>query len=343
MSDTIYSSSNKKVTYDDFQLLKVVGRGSFGKVLQVKKKDDGKIFAMKILDKSKVMKTKQQKHTRDEKSILSSLNHPFVVQLHYAFQTPEKLYMVMDFINGGELFHRLDEAEYLSEEETKHYTAELCLALIHLHKNGIVYRDLKPENVLIDRNGNVKMTDFGLSKQLAGEDEQTNTFCGTPDYLAPEILQGKGYGVGVDWWSLGVLVYEMLAGYTPFASEDEENQNETYQNILNMDPEFLPTMPGDAVDFIEQCLKKNPDERITDDQVKNHPWFADVNWDDLLAGKVTPPWKPAVKDASDTSNIDETFTNEDVNGNTPPGDASGLTGDEFAGFTFQNEAPIGEQ
>jgi len=146
--------------------MKVVGRGSFGKVLQVKKKDTGRIYAMKILDKSRVMQTKQQKHTNDEKKILQHINHPFIVQLHFAFQTPEKLYMVMDFINGGELFHRLDLEEYLDEEQTRFYTAELCLALIHLHSHGIVYRDLKPENVLIDSTGNVKMTDFGLSKQL---------------------------------------------------------------------------------------------------------------------------------------------------------------------------------
>lgn len=340
--DQLYSSNNKKVTFDDFTLLKVVGRGSFGKVLQVKKNDDGRIFAMKILDKSKVMKTKQQKHTNDEKKILQHLDHPFIVKLHYAFQTPEKLYMVMDFINGGELFHRLEEMEVLDEAETKHYTAELCMALIHLHKHGIVYRDLKPENVLIDRTGNVKMTDFGLSKQLAGEDEQTNTFCGTPDYLAPEILLGKGYGVGVDWWSLGVLVYEMLGGMTPFSSEDPDNQNETYQNILNQDPEFMPSMPSDACDFIEQCLKKDPSQRITDDQIQSHPWFADINWDDLLNKKVQPPFVPQVSGAEDTSNIDEVFTQEDAQQMTPS-DQTALAGNEFEGFTFQSDAALAQQ
>lgn len=232
--------------------MKVVGRGSFGKVLQVRKKDTGKVYAMKILDKSRVMKTKQEKHTNDEKRILQSIDHPFIVKLHFAFQTPEKLYMVMDFINGGELFHRLDLEEYLNEEQTRFYTAEIALALMHLHSHGIVYRDLKPENVLIDRTGNIVVTDFGLSKQLASEADQTQTFCGTPDYLAPEILTAKGHGVAVDWWSLGVLTYEMLAGYTPFASDDEDNQNETYQNILNKEPEFLPSMSSDAQDFISQ-------------------------------------------------------------------------------------------
>nr|BAN39189.1 protein kinase, putative [Entamoeba histolytica] len=340
--DQLYSLTGKKIGFDDFSLVKVVGRGSFGKVLQVKKKDDGKIFAMKILDKSKVMKTKQQKHTNDEKKILQHVNHPFIVQLYYAFQTPEKLYMVMEFINGGELFHRLDLEECINEEQTKFYTSELCLALIHLHSLGIVYRDLKPENILIDASGNIKLTDFGLSKQLSSEDDQTSTFCGTPDYLAPEILTAKGYGIEVDWWSLGVVVYEMLSGYTPFAADDDGNQNETYQNILNKEPEFLPSISSDAQDFITCCLKKDPTQRIKDDQIKGHQWFAGIDWDLLLQKKVPVPWKPKVSGADDVSNIDEEFTNEDAQKMTPSENVA-LKGDEFAGFTFQDDAALNGQ
>ncbi|KAL7715190.1 non-specific serine/threonine protein kinase [Entamoeba marina] len=336
--DQLYNSSNKKIGFDDFTLLRVIGRGSFGKVLQVKKKDTGKIYAMKVLDKAKVKKTKQEKHTNDEKKILQNIFHPFIVGLHFAFQTPEKLYMVMDFINGGELFHRLEIEDRFDEVKTRYYTAEIAAALIHLHSVGVVYRDLKPENVLIDRTGNIVITDFGLSKQLANQEDQTSTFCGTPDYLAPEVLTAKGHGVGVDWWSLGVLTYEMLVGYTPFASE-EDNQNETYQNILNKEPEFEPCMSSDCQDFLTMCLKKNPDERIKDGDVKSHPWFEGLDWDKLLKKELPPPWKPVVSGADDVGNIDEEFTNEDVNNFTPV-DAAPVGSNDFVGFTFQDPSVL---
>ena len=342
MSEELYNTSGKKVCFEDFSLMKVVGRGSFGKVLQVKKKDTGRIYAMKVLDKNRVKITKQEKHTNDEKKILQSINHPFIVKLHYAFQTPEKLYMVMDFVNGGEIFHHLEEEDHFSEERTKFYTAEIALGLMHLHSHGIVYRDLKPENVLIDRTGNIVITDFGLSKQLSNENDETSTFCGTPDYLAPEILTAKGHGMAVDFWSLGILTYEMLSGFTPFSSEDEDNQNETFQNILNKEPEFLPSMSSDAQDFISKCLKKNPEERITAEQIKQHPWFAEYDWAKLEKKEIKPPYIPHVNGLEDVQNIDEEFIEEDPEQNTLTEKAN-IGEDDFQGFTFKNDNAIDNQ
>eukprot|EP01102_Stenamoeba_stenopodia_P008101 TRINITY_DN2301_c0_g1_i3.p1 TRINITY_DN2301_c0_g1~~TRINITY_DN2301_c0_g1_i3.p1 ORF type:complete len:296 (-),score=67.21 TRINITY_DN2301_c0_g1_i3:548-1435(-) len=206
----LYSPTKEKITKDDFELLTVIGKGSFGKVLQVRKKDTGKIYAMKVLRKEAIVQRKQVAHTKAEKSILAKIQHPFIVGLHYAFQTEEKLYMVLDFVNGGELFFHLKREGKFSEQRVRIYAAEIACALSHLHSFGIVYRDLKPENILLDSEGHICITDFGLSKEIQSED--THTFCGTPEYLAPEILKGQGHGTPVDWWSLGTLIYEMLTG-----------------------------------------------------------------------------------------------------------------------------------
>jgi len=221
----LYSGDNKKVGKDDFELLKVIGKGSFGKVMQVKKKDDGQIYAMKVLRKEAIIARKQVDHTRAEKAILQKIEHPFIVKLNYAFQTEDKLYMVLDFVNGGELFFHLKKEGKFSEERVRLYSAEIALALHHLHSRDIVYRDLKPENILIDADAHICITDFGLSKEIIS-DEVTHTFCGTPEYLAPEVLKGQGHGCPVDWWSLGTLIYEMLTGLPPFYSQ---NINIMYQ------------------------------------------------------------------------------------------------------------------
>lgn len=230
-------TNKQQISREDFSILKVVGRGSFGKVFLVKKKMSGEIFAMKVLKKPDVLKRNQIEHTKSERKILQSVTSPFLVNMHYAFQTEEKLYMVMDFLNGGELFYHLNREKTFSEERIRFHVAEIVLALETLHKAGIIYRDLKPENILLDGEGHVRLTDFGLSKQgiFKDSDEQDFTICGTPEYLAPEIIRGEGHGCAVDWWSLGALVFEMHTGKPPF------------QNLNKM--QLLYTIATKRIDF----------------------------------------------------------------------------------------------
>ena len=218
------SAASEGINLTNFTILKVIGRGSFGKVYMVKMKSDGAIYAMKTLKKDFVIKTKQVANTKVERDIMQMVNHPFIVKLYFAFQNTEKLYFVCDFLNGGELFYHLCNQIRFSEDRARFYAAEIVLALEHLHENGIIYRDLKPENVLLDNYGHIKITDFGLSKLgLASKESQTNTFCGTPEYLAPEIIKAAGHGISVDWWSLGILTYEMISGINPFKSQSQIN------------------------------------------------------------------------------------------------------------------------
>ena len=219
--------------------------------MQVRKKDDGQIYAMKVLRKEAIIARKQVDHTRAEKAILQKIRHPFIVKLNYAFQTEDKLYMVLDFVNGGELFFHLKNEGKFSEERIRLYAAEISLALNHLHSMDIVYRDLKPENILIDSDGHICITDFGLSKEITPEEGATHTFCGTPEYLAPEVLKGQGHGCPVDWWSLGTLIYEMFTGLPPFYSQ---NINIMYQKILNGELRFPDFMSPDASDLLEGVI-----------------------------------------------------------------------------------------
>lgn len=223
-----------KLTIKDFQLLKVVGRGSFGKVYLAKKKDTGQIFAVKTLKKDFIIKTNQVNNTKIERDIMLQITHPFVVKLHYAFQSPESLYFVTDFLNGGELFFHMCNEIRFSEERARFYAAEIILALEHLHQHNIIYRDLKPENVLLDSEGHLKLTDFGLSKVKMSNDGLTSTFCGTPEYLAPEVIIGEGHSYGVDLWSLGMLLYEMISGINPFkiqAMQEKKSRHEILRSI----------------------------------------------------------------------------------------------------------------
>lgn len=336
----LFSTDKKSVTKEDFELLKVIGKGSFGKVMQVKKKDDGQIYAMKVLRKEAIVARKQVDHTRAEKAILQKIDHPFIVKLNYAFQTEDKLYMVLDFVNGGELFFHLKKEGKFSEERVRLYSAEIALALHHLHSRDIVYRDLKPENILIDADGHICITDFGLSKEIS-QDEVTHTFCGTPEYLAPEVLKGQGHGCPVDWWSLGTLIYEMLTGLPPFYSQ---NINIMYQKILNGELRFPDTMSPDACSLLEGLLTRDPAKRFGSDfnVIKNHPFFSALDWDKLERKEIDPPFKPEVYGKEDTDQIDPMFTNEKAVDSLVTD--SNLTGDEaaqFVDFTYVGESTLG--
>eukprot|EP01098_Paradermamoeba_levis_P003892 TRINITY_DN1721_c0_g1_i1.p1 TRINITY_DN1721_c0_g1~~TRINITY_DN1721_c0_g1_i1.p1 ORF type:complete len:416 (-),score=130.17 TRINITY_DN1721_c0_g1_i1:91-1245(-) len=344
--EMIFGHDNKKVTADDFELVAVIGRGSFGKVMQVKKKDDGKFFAMKVLRKDTVIARKQVEHTKAEKAILQKISHPFIISLRYSFQTKEKLYMILDFVNGGEIFTHLKKEGRFSEERVRFYAAELSLALGYLHSHNVAYRDLKPENVLLDSEGHIRITDFGLSKEVE-KTIGTTTFCGTPEYLAPEVLKGEPHGVAVDWWSLGIMLFEMMASLPPFFSP---NTNVMYQKILTAKIEFPAHFSADACSFISALLQRDAQARLGggDDDVeavKAHPWFKGFNWSKLERREVTPPFVPQVNDITDLKQIDVGFTSEKAVDSLVENDLTEQLngeGDTFQGFTYVGDNGLAE-
>jgi len=326
-----------KVTVSDFQQLKVIGRGGFGRVLLVKKKDNGQYYAMKILKKSSIVNRGEVTHTRTEKSVLARIDHPFLAKLYWSFQTEEHLYFIMDFINGGELFFHLSIEKKFSEDRAKFYAAEIISGISYLHQHGIIYRDLKPENILLDRAGHVIMTDFGLSKEgLNDTNDRTGTFCGTPEYLAPEVISGDSYTKSIDWWSVGTLIFEMLTGLPPFYDQNEEAM---YEKIMKSDIKFPIFVSNEAADLIQKFLTRDQVSRLQDYEViKKHPWFRSLNWEKLLKREITPPFIPSVKSSNDIGNIDKEFLEQDVDEEDEEEnqDQSMVKPDTFGGFTFHS-------
>mmetsp|Transcript_13646 Transcript_13646/g.17181 ORF Transcript_13646/g.17181 Transcript_13646/m.17181 type:complete len:302 (-) Transcript_13646:508-1413(-) len=200
-----------RVSLEDFDILRLVGKGAYGKVHQVRKKDTGKIFAMKVMRKEMLIQTNNVSYTMTERNILRNIRHPFIAQLYYAFQTKGKVYLVMEFLNGGQMLYHMRQQAMLSEEHVRIYAAEIVLAIEYLHSLDIVHRDIKPENVLLSSDGHLRLADFGLAK-VNVTDDSAKTFCGTIEYMAPEIIKGSGHGKGVDWWSLGILICDALTG-----------------------------------------------------------------------------------------------------------------------------------
>ena len=332
----------EKVTIDDFELLKVLGKGSFGKVMQVKKKDTGEILAMKILQKDKVLEKHQLEHTKAERHILQAVQHPFMVHLRFAFQSEAKLYMVLDYVNGGELFFHLQNSVRFSEVRARLYGAEILLALGHLHKLGVIYRDLKPENILLDKDGHVRLTDFGLAKQNIS-DNKTYTFCGTPEYLAPEVVTSEGHGRGVDWWSLGTLIYEMMNGLPPFY---DPNMTEMYKKIMNSPLNFPSFFSANAKDLLSKLLERNPEKRLGSgegdvEEIKAHPFFETIDWEKLYNRDVETPFKPNVGSDTDVQNFDSCFTSEIARDSVvKPMKGQDKKAANFDGFTFMPQGPL---
>ncbi|KAF5393779.1 hypothetical protein D9757_000228 [Collybiopsis confluens] len=325
-----FSLQNKRaLTPRDFEFLKLIGRGTFGKVFQVRKRDTKRIFAMKVLSKKEIVAKKEVAHTIGERQILQrSLESPFLVGLKFSFQTEHDLYLVTDFKSGGELFWHLQKETRFSEERARFYIAELILALEHLHKYDIVYRDLKPENILLDATGHVALCDFGLSKANLRSDELTTTFCGTTEYLAPEILLDEhGYSKIVDFWSLGVLLFEMCCGWSPFYAEDTQQM---YKNICFGKIRFPKgVINDDGKQFVKGLLNRNPKHRLgavrDAEELKEHPFFKTIDFRLLAQKKVTPPFKPVVESDESTSNFDPEFTEKNI------ADV-GLNEDDYADF-----------
>jgi len=328
----------EKVGVTDFELLNLVGKGSFGKVIQVRKIDTGEIFAMKVLSKRHIVEHNEVAHTKSEKNILMKLQHPFLVGLNYSFQTDDKLYFILDYVNGGELFYHLQRDKRFSEDRVRFYGAEIVLALEYLHNAGVVYRDLKPENLLLTDEGHICMTDFGLCKEgLFKPEDRTETFCGTPEYLAPEVLVGHGYGKAVDWWSFGSLIYEMLTGLPPFYSQDVQ---EMYRKIMTDKLTFPDFVHADARNLLEQLLERDADKRLTEPNlIKRHPFFKAVDWEKLYEKKIPPPFMPEVKGKMDISQIDPVFIEEAPSLQmTGESELTSVRQSDFEGFTYQPQS-----
>lgn len=291
-----------KLKIEDFELLKVVGKGSFGKVMQVRKKNTNRIYALKTIRKAHIISRSEVAHTLAERSVLAQINNPFIVPLKFSFQSPEKLYFVLAFVNGGELFHHLQKEHRFDVNRSRFYTAELLCALECLHGFNVIYRDLKPENILLDYQGHIALCDFGLCKLDMKDEDRTNTFCGTPEYLAPELLMGQGYNKTVDWWTLGVLLYEMLTGLPPFY---DENTNEMYRKILSEPLHFSDVVPPAAKDLLTKLLNRDPNERLGANgsaEIKAHPFFHAIDWRKLLQRKYEPAFKPSVVSTTGSQN-----------------------------------------
>ncbi|XP_063810787.1 ribosomal protein S6 kinase alpha-1 isoform X2 [Pseudophryne corroboree] len=328
---------SEKADPSHFVLMKVLGQGSFGKVFLVRKitpPDDNQLYAMKVLKKA-TLKVRDRVRTKMERDILAEVNHPFVVRLHYAFQTEGKLYLILDFLRGGDLFTRLSKEVMFTEEDVKFYLAELALGLDHLHSLGIIYRDLKPENILLDEEGHIKLTDFGLSKEAIDHEKKAYSFCGTVEYMAPEVVNRQGHTHSADWWSYGVLMFEMLTGSLPFQGKDRK---ETMTLILKAKlgmPQFLSS---EAQGLLRCLFKRNPVNRLgsgTDgaEEIKRHPFFSTIDWNKLFRREISPPFKPAVKQPDDTYYFDTEFTSrtpKDSPGIPPSAGAHQL----FRGFSF---------
>lgn len=300
----ISSSGDGCPGVEDFEVLKVVGKGAFGKVYQVKEKGSGEIYAMKVVRKDKIVERNHCEYMRAERDILAKVHHPFIVNLRCSFQTKYRLYLVLDFINGGHLFFQLHRHGLFREELARVYAAEIVSAVAYLHANGIMHRDLKPENVLLDAHGHVMLTDFGLAKEFE-ESTRSNSMCGTLEYMAPEIVLGKGHDKAADWWSIGALLYEMLTGKPPFSGG---NRQKIQQKIVKDKVKLPPYLSSEAHSLLKGLLQKDTSKRLGSDEIKEHRWFKSMNWKKLDAREIHPSFVPLVSDSRCTANFGEQWT-----------------------------------
>ncbi|KAI8917530.1 kinase-like domain-containing protein [Powellomyces hirtus] len=277
---------------EDFQIIRRVGKGGFANVFLVRMKHStGRYYALKAIKKHDVVKLKQDKQVMNEKNILRNIDHPFIVELYHTFQNPTYLFMTMEYVAGGDLFSYLRKIQRFSEDAAKFYVSEVLISLEYLHTNHIVYRDLKPENILLDTTGHVKLADFGFAKIVK---KNTQSFCGTPDYIANEIVANKPYGKAVDWWSLGVLIFELISGKTPFGDDSSEK---IYDNIQLGKIKWHAMVKGPAKDIVKRLLDMDPEKRLGSNgdgnEIKQHAWFKPLSWKKVEARQTTPPFVPS--------------------------------------------------
>jgi len=336
-----------KLTIADFEIRRVLGTGGFGKVFQVSKTagaQKGKIYAMKVLKKAVIVRNKDTKeidreinvHAKMERDVLLAVGHPFIVDLKYAFQGGNKVYLIMEYLAGGELFMQLQKERMLMEDTAIFYLCQVLLAIEHLHKIGIIYRDLKPENIMLDRAGHVKLTDFGCVKESAS-DEINYTFCGTVEYMAPEILNRSGrHGKEVDWWSFGILAHDMLTGAPPFTGG---NRKVITERVLKSKLQLKKYLTPNANDILKKLLSKQVENRLgfgeKDSQaVKDHKFFTGVDWDHVLSKKSKPPFLPLLRSEDDFSNFDDEFTSKPAIDSPAGPMPSQSVEDVFLGFSY---------
>lgn len=310
-TETIISPDGNKVNESSFEILQTLGKGYFGRVFLVEKKDDKKLFALKVISKLDIIKRNFYEGLKNEKIIMEKIDNPFVVNLDYCFANPSYVFFAMKFKQGGELYYHLRKKKRFQENNARFYACQILSGLAYLHSLNIMYRDMKPENILLDEKGNACLADFGISKVLK-ENEKTKSFVGTPEYVAPEIILQKGHDKTVDIWCFGILLYEMVYGLPPFYNK---NQNIMLNWVVKLDPTFPKSIKisDELEDLIKQCLQKDPTKRIgynNTEEIKKHKWFENINWDDVLNLSVEPPVKPEISDKFDIENFNKDVIKE---------------------------------
>ncbi|XP_036816757.1 protein kinase C epsilon type [Oncorhynchus mykiss] len=330
----------KRMTLQNFLFIKVLGKGSFGKVMLAELKGTDEVYAVKVLKKDVILQDDDVDCTLTEKRILAlARKHPYLTQLFCCFQTKDRLFFVMEYVNGGDLMFQIQRSRKFDETRSRFYAAEVTSALMFLHQHGVIYRDLKLDNILLDAQGHCKLADFGMCKEGILNGVTTTTFCGTPDYIAPEILQELEYGPSVDWWALGVLMYEMMAGQPPF---EADNEDDLFESILHDDVLYPVWLSKEAVSILKAFMTKSPNKRLgcvitqgLEEAIKVHPFFKDMDWVLLEQKRVKPPFKPRIKTKRDVNNFDQDFTREEPV-LTPVEDAiiKQINQDEFKGFSY---------
>lgn len=329
--------NSKTISLEDFYMLCVIGKGSYAKVVLVKRKDTGEIMALKILKKEMIEKRKQEEHVRTEREVLVKIAHPFIAKLHCSFQNEKKLYFALEYCPGGELFNLLQKRKYFTEDQARFYVVQIVLAIEHLHKSDFIYRDLKPENVLLDSQGYIRITDFGLSKGNIKSGKDARSVCGTPEYLAPEVIMRVGHGKAVDWWTVGCLIFELLTGLPPYYTSDRE---ELFDRIKLSSVKYPSNFSPSVKELLNGLFQKDPEMRLGGGpdgakSIRNQPWFSGVDWDAYLRKEIKAPFVPVIRDDLDVSNFDPEFTETAVE--SYKGNTLDKTFGDYAGFTYDED------